>query len=76
MGQNDLSRAKEPAATGRSANTQNAVEIWAHTRDSSIELKAHGWSLCLTDPQNATRNGTQLVVSSCRNMPDQHWSMP
>jgi hypothetical protein len=53
-----------------------AAEIWAHTKGSSIELKAHGWSLCLTDPQNATRNGTQLVVSSCRSTPGQHWSMP
>lgn len=52
------------------------AEIWTHTRGGSIELKAHGWSLCLTDPGNTTRNGTQLVVSSCRNTPDQHWSMP
>jgi hypothetical protein len=52
------------------------AEIWAHTKGGSIELKAHAWSLCLTDPENATRNGTQLVVSSCRNKPDQNWSMP
>jgi hypothetical protein len=49
---------------------------WAHTQGGSIELKAHGWSLCLTDPGNATKNGTQLVVASCRNKSDQHWSMP
>lgn len=54
----------------------SSAEIWTHTQGSSIELKAHGGSLCLTDPGNATRNGTQLVVSSCRNTSDQHWSMP
>jgi hypothetical protein len=52
------------------------AEIWAHTQGGSIELKAHGWSLCLTDPGNATKNGTQLVMASCRNKSDQHWSMP
>lgn len=72
-------------AKGNAANGSKVIlwtcdgspaEIWAHTRGNSIELEAHGWSLCLTDPENATRNGTQLVVSSCRNTPDQHWSMP
>jgi Ricin-type beta-trefoil lectin domain len=54
----------------------SSAEIWRHTSSDSIELKAHGWSLCLTDPKGATKNGTQLVVSSCRNVSDQHWSMP
>ena len=33
-------------------------------------------NLCLTDPGNATTNGTQVQVQTCKNAADQHWSVP
>jgi hypothetical protein len=31
---------------------------------------------CLTDPNNSTANGTQLIVAACANTADQHWTLP
>ena len=31
---------------------------------------------CLTDPNNSTANGTQLIVATCANTANQHWTMP
>lgn len=51
-------------------------EIWTHNSRSEYVLKAHDGKLCLDDPGAATRNGTQLVVYTCNNGADQHWSVP
>jgi hypothetical protein len=32
--------------------------------------------VCLTDPGNSTKNGTQLTVGTCKNTANQHWSLP
>jgi len=39
-------------------------------------LKAHGGTLCLTDPGSSTRNGTKLVVFRCKDAANQRWSLP
>jgi hypothetical protein len=31
---------------------------------------------CLTDPNNSTANGTQLIVAACANTANQHWTLP
>ena len=54
----------------------SAGESWAHKSNGEIALKARGYTLCLTDPAHATKNGTQLMVSTCRNTSDQHWRTP
>ena len=39
-------------------------------------LRAHGNTLCLDDPGYSTKNGTQLIVYTCNNGSNQHWSLP
>lgn len=52
-------------------------EIWIfNTINHEVLLRAHNFSQCLTDPKGSTRNGTQLVVSACKNSASQHWSLP
>jgi cytochrome c len=51
-------------------------ETWSHTgRDGEFVLgsRKHG-RLCLDDPGYATANRTQLIVSTCRNTGNQHWT--
>jgi hypothetical protein len=49
---------------------------WAHAADGEYILKSHSGGLCLTDPGNATKNGTQLTVTTCKNTANQHWTLP
>jgi hypothetical protein len=49
---------------------------WAHGANGEYVLKSHGGALCLTDPGQATKNGTQLTVATCKNTADQHWTVP
>jgi hypothetical protein len=56
--------------------TGSANEAWTHKSDAEYVLKADGGKLCLTDPSHSTRNGTQLIVSTCANTADQHWTLP
>jgi hypothetical protein len=52
-------------------------EIWVfNTINHQVELKAHGFALCLDDPAYSTKNGTQQMVYTCHNSPNQHWSLP
>jgi hypothetical protein len=51
-------------------------ETWTHTgNDGEFVLgsKSHG-QLCLTDPGHSTTNRTQLIVYTCRNTSNQHWT--
>jgi Ricin-type beta-trefoil lectin domain-like len=47
-----------------------------HNSDGEHVLKAHGGTLCLDDPAYSARNGTQLIVYTCKNGANQHWSLP
>ena len=51
-------------------------EIWTHNSHGEYVLKAHGGTLCLDDPAYSTRNGTQLVVYTCKDTANQRWSLP
>jgi hypothetical protein len=57
--------------------TASPSEIWAYSSLShEYNLKAHGYTLCLTDPKSARKNGTQLVVLACRDAVNQRWNLP
>ena len=52
-------------------------ELWFHSSSNNefiLRSLTHGL-LCLTDPGYSTHNGTQLIVSACRNTSNQHWSL-
>jgi hypothetical protein len=52
------------------------AERWSHTGGDGefvLASTAHG-PLCLTDPDHSKTNRTQLIVYSCRNTSNQHWS--
>lgn len=51
-------------------------EIWTHNSRHEYVLKAHRGRLCLDDPGSSKKNGTQLVVYTCNNRANQHWSLP
>jgi hypothetical protein len=55
---------------------QSWGEIWEHVKNGSVANKEQDWALCLTDPKYAKKNGTQLILASCRNTSNQHWSVP
>jgi Ricin-type beta-trefoil lectin domain len=51
-------------------------ELWTHNSRDEYVLQAHGSTLCLDDPGYSTKNGTQLIVYTCNNGSNQHWSLP
>ena len=53
-----------------------ANDLWTHNSHGEYVLKAHGGTLCLDDPAYSTRNGTQLIVYTCKNGANQHWILP
>lgn len=50
------------------------AQTWTHRSNGEYVLKLNG--LCLTDPNASSVDGTQVVVRTCRNFADQHWSLP
>lgn len=58
------------------ACTKAANDVWTHRSSGEYVLKSHGGKLCLTDPGQGTKNGTQLTVATCKNMANQHWTLP
>jgi Ricin-type beta-trefoil lectin domain/Putative Ig domain len=50
------------------------AQTWTHRSNGEYVLKLNG--LCLTDPNGSSVNGTQVVIRTCRNFADQHWSLP
>jgi alpha-galactosidase len=51
-------------------------EIWIHRSDGEYVLKAGNYQQCLTDPGFSVANGKQIVVATCADARDQHWSLP
>jgi hypothetical protein len=51
-------------------------ETWTHNARDEYVLKAHGGTLCLDDPGYSKKNGTQLIVYTCKDAANQHWSLP
>jgi hypothetical protein len=53
-----------------------ADQVWTYRArgpEGQYVLKAHGGTLCLTDPRTSTANGTQLIVSGCAGGNSQKW---
>jgi hypothetical protein len=51
-------------------------EKWNELSNGEIRLVSHGGTLCLDDPRSSTTNGTQLIVYTCKDSPNQKWSLP
>jgi len=51
-------------------------ELWTHLANGELVLNAKGYVLCLDDPAYSTRNGTQLIVYTCKDSSNQRWSLP
>jgi hypothetical protein len=66
--------AGSPVVLNKCNGTAN--DLWTRNSKGEYVLKAHGGTLCLTDPGFSKRNGTQLVVAACRNGANQHWTLP
>jgi hypothetical protein len=49
---------------------------WTHKSNGEYVLKSHSGKLCLTDPGNSKKNGTQLTVSTCKDTAGQRWTLP
>ena len=52
----------------------HAAQTWTHHTNGEYTLKLNG--LCLTDPSGSATDGTQVVIRTCANFADQHWSLP
>ena len=55
---------------------RSSGETWTHNSRGEYVLKAHGGTLCLDDPGYSTKNGTQLIVYTCKGGANQRWSLP
>jgi hypothetical protein len=53
-----------------------ANEIWSHLANGEYKLKARGGTVCLDDPASSTKNGTQLIVWTCKDSANQRWYQP
>ena len=51
-------------------------EKWSELANGELKLKAHNGTLCLDDPRSSTKNGTQLIVYSCKASANQRFSLP
>ena len=51
-------------------------ELWTHLANGEYVLKARGGKFCLDDPAYSTRNGTELIVYTCKDSANQRWSQP
>jgi hypothetical protein len=55
----------------------SADELWVHiVANNEFQIKAHGFTLCLDDPGYSKKNGTQLMVYTCHDTPNQKWTLP
>jgi len=51
-------------------------EKWAELANGELKLQAHGGTLCLDDPRSSTKNGTQLMVYTCKDSANQQFKLP
>jgi Ricin-type beta-trefoil lectin domain len=56
--------------------TKASNDIWTHKSNGEYVLKAHSGKLCLDDPGYSTKNGTKLIVYTCKDTTNQRWSLP
>ena len=53
-----------------------ANEKWSELANGEIRLQSHSNTLCVDDPGYSTKNGTQLIVYTCKDSNNQKWSLP
>ena len=51
-------------------------EKWSELANGDLKLQSHGGTLCVDDPRSSTKNGTQLIVYTCHDTPNQQWKLP
>ncbi|MDQ2810390.1 MAG: ricin-type beta-trefoil lectin domain protein [Actinomycetota bacterium] len=51
-------------------------ELWTHLANGEYVLNAKGYKLCLDDSGYSTKNGTQLIVYTCKDSSNQRWAQP
>ncbi len=51
-------------------------ETWSELANGEIRLQSHNNELCLDDPGYSTKNGTQLIVYTCKASANQKWALP
>jgi hypothetical protein len=51
-------------------------EKWSELANGELKLQAHNGTLCLNDPGNSTKNGTQLIVYTCTGSANEKFSLP
>ena len=51
-------------------------EKWSELANGELKLQSHGGTLCVDDPRSSTKNGTQLIVYTCHDTPNQQWKLP
>jgi hypothetical protein len=56
--------------------TGGSNQKWTRLSNGELKMKAHGGTLCLSDPRSSTKNGTGLIVHTCGDEPGQNWSLP
>jgi len=57
------------------AKCQGATsEVWTHRSNGEYVLELNG--LCLTDPSDSTKNGTQVTITACNDSTAQRWALP
>lgn len=49
-------------------------KVWTRTPSGEYVVRSSG--KCLTDPNSSRTKGTQLRVLACKNVADQHWTLP
>jgi hypothetical protein len=49
---------------------------WTELANGELKLQSHGGQLCLDDPAYSTKNGTQMIVYTCKDSANQKWSLP
>ena len=49
---------------------------WSELANGEIKLQSHRGTLCLDDPRSSTKNGTQLIVYTCKDTANQQWKLP
>jgi hypothetical protein len=51
-------------------------EKWSELANGELRLQSHNNTLCLDDPGFSTKNGTQLIVYTCKVSANQKWKLP
>jgi hypothetical protein len=66
--------AASASATFASCSAQGDYAVCDASGTATNPIAIIGSTLCLDDPAYSAKNGTQLIVYTCKNSANQHWS--